>query len=217
MIKGVILDMDGLLIDSEPYWREALINVMKGVGIELTPERARLTMGLRTEEIVEYWYQVEPWAHKATGEVAEEIVTESLRLILEKAAVMPGVHELINFVKQEGLRLGLASSSPMNMIKAIVPKIGIENELEVLRSGDQEKLAKPHPDVFIHAAEELGLRPNECLVFEDSFNGLLAAKAAKMKAVVVPEDYDDPRFVIADLKLRSLEEFTAIHFEELNQ
>ncbi|GAA4834112.1 hexitol phosphatase HxpB [Algivirga pacifica] len=209
MIKGVILDMDGLLIDSEPYWRTALIEVMASVGVEMTPEKAKKTMGLRTEEVVEYWYNHTPWQGRSTEVVATHIMEKALELILEQAPILPGVHDLINLIKEQKLALALASSSPAFMIEAIVDKIGIRDDLQVIRSGQYEKLSKPHPDIFIHTAEQLGLKFNECIVFEDSFNGVLAAKAAKMITVAVPEDQEDPRFVIADLKLKSLEEFTA--------
>ncbi|PWJ44934.1 sugar-phosphatase [Sediminitomix flava] len=209
--------MDGLLIDSEPHWRTALVNVFRGLGIEMTRDMAKQTMGLRTADVVAYWYNIYKWEGPSVEEVCDRILEEVDRLVWAEGKIMPGVNELVKWVKANNLKLGLASSSPMSLIKSFVKKIGIENELEALRSGSEEAYGKPHPVVYIETAKELGLKPEECLAFEDSFTGLLAAKAARMKAVAVPEEADrkDPRFCIADVQLASLLDFNDEVFEKI--
>jgi sugar-phosphatase len=97
------------------------------------------------------------------------------------------------------------------LIDAVVDKFGIRNYFEILQSAESERYGKPHPGVFLTAAERLGVEPTACLVFEDSLAGLIAGKAARMKVVAVPAPHDvgQPGFAIADLKLRSLRQFGA--------
>ena len=100
----------------------------------------------------------------------------------------------------------------MRLIKATVKKLEIESYFDMLVSAEYETYGKPHPAVFLHTADRIDARPERCVVIEDSFNGLLAAKSAKMKCVIIPDPatYDEARFVIADWKLRSLEEISSV-------
>ncbi|GJM61974.1 2-deoxyglucose-6-phosphatase [Persicobacter diffluens] len=209
--------MDGLLIDSEPLWREAMIEIFNKVGVPMTWESAQQTMGLRTDEVIAYWYRKYPWEGKSQEEIKEEILQEVDRLAWEKGETLPGVHQTIAFFKEKKLPMALASSSPMQLITSFVKKMGIGAHLQILRSGMQEEYGKPHPSVFISTAKELGVHPDECLVFEDSFHGLVAAKAAKMLAVGVPEENmkGNPKFQIADVLLNSLEDFNEEVFNTL--
>ena len=104
--------------------------------------------------------------------------------------------------------MAVASSSAMRLIKATVKKLKLESYFDLLVSAEHETHGKPHPAVFLRTAEMLNARPDKCLVIEDSYNGLLAAKAGKMKCIVVPypEDFENPKLVIADWKLNSLEQ-----------
>jgi sugar-phosphatase len=94
------------------------------------------------------------------------------------------------------------------MIHELVDHFGITHYFDVITSADVVDLGKPHPAVFLHCANELGSKPNQCLVLEDSVNGMIAGKAARMKVIAIPDEmhFDDPRFSIADLKLRSMED-----------
>jgi len=96
------------------------------------------------------------------------------------------------------------------MIDALVDYFGLTKYFDCITSADVVELGKPHPAVFLHCAASLKSKPNECLVLEDSVNGMIAGKAARMKVIVVPDElhFDDPRFSLADGKLKSLEDFT---------
>ena len=217
MIKAVIFDMDGVLIDSEPFWKIAMRNVFKTVGLEMNFDKARQTMGMRIDEAVAHWYAKEPWKGKSQEQVLGEILEEVDRLVHEKGETLPGVHETLDFLESKNLKIALASSSPMGLIKSFVGKMGIESRMEVLRSGEHEEYGKPHPAVFQSTARDLGVAPKECFVIEDSVNGVIAGKAAGMKVVAIPdpENYDDPRFSIADLTLRSMSDFDENTFQKL--
>jgi len=212
MIKAVIYDMDGLIIDSEPYWRKSMIKVLATVGLHLTEEQCETNTGLRFDHVLEYWFEKYPWTGKSILEVHEEVLAEMEHAILHEAALLPGVFDSIEFFRSRGYKLAIASSSAMRLIKACVHRLNGENIFDTVISAEHEEYGKPHPAVFLKAAKELGVNPLDCLVLEDSMMGLLAAKAARMQCVIVPapENYDNPKFVISDWKLHSLLEIDSI-------
>ena len=218
MIKAVIFDVDGLLIDSEPLWREAEQKVFATVGIQLTDEMCKETMGIRSDEIITYWYKKYPWNNLTPKQVEENLLAEVRRLILDKGRIMPGVDYIFSFFRNKQLPMALASSSPYILIDAAIEKMHIAPDLQAKTSAQDEELGKPDPAVYLSAAKKLGIAPENCLAFEDSYNGFLAAHRAGMKTVVIPdpEFMGDPRFARADLVSDSLEEFTDEHLQVLN-
>jgi sugar-phosphatase len=219
MIKAVIFDMDGLLIDSELIWIEADLNVFKKVGVPLTSEMTKETIGLREDEVVEHWFQRYPWTGVSKQKVYEDIIEEVVRLFNEKLKAMGGMNEIIEFFISQNIPISIASSSEDRVINAALNKFSIRDKMKIIYSAEHELFGKPHPGVYITTAQKLGVAPSECLVFEDSPNGVLSAKAAKMKCVVVPNAHvvDTRVFGIADLKLSSLKDFTLEHLESLNK
>jgi HAD superfamily hydrolase (TIGR01509 family) len=205
---AVIYDMDGLIINSEPFWRQSEMKVFASVGINLSEEDCLKTTGFRFDEVVEHWWHQQAWEIKTKQQIHDEVIDEMENAITHHAKEMAGVHASLDYFKSEGKRLALASSSAMRLIKATVKKLKLEDYFELLVSAEHETHGKPHPAVFLRTAETLRVRPERCLVIEDSFNGLLAAKAAKMSCIVIPDpaNFNDPRFAIADWKLNSLEE-----------
>jgi sugar-phosphatase len=216
-VKAVIFDMDGLLIDSEPIWRSAEIRSFSKVGLQLTSEICRQTMGLRIDEVIDFWHDKHPWQGVSKKAVYEDILAEFIEEVVQDAKPMKGVLDTLAFFKEKKLPIGLASSSPMLLIENIVKALDIEHYFDVLRSAEDEPLGKPHPAVYIKAAKDLGIAPYQCLAFEDSFTGMIAALAARMKTVVVPEpeNYSSPKFEAAHLKLNSLTEFDKAAFDGL--
>lgn len=204
--------MDGLLVDSEPYWRKSMIKVLATVGLHLTEEQCAATTGLRFDHVLEYWFEKFPWTHKSIIDVHEEVLAEMENAILHKAEILPGVFESIDFFKSKGYKLAIASSSAMRLIRACVQRLKGENIFDAVISAEHEEYGKPHPAVFLKAAKELGQYPLDCLVLEDSMMGVLAAKAARMQCVAIPapENFNNPQFIIADWKLHSLQEIKSI-------
>ena len=209
MIKAVIFDMDGLLIDSEPLWQEAEILIFKRVNIELTRELCLQTKGLRIDEVVNYWYQKYPWTNLTKKEVEELIIAKVIELIHLKGEPLAGVKSAISFVRQKQVQITLASSSATIIIQAALQKLKLTDVFEQIYSAETELFGKPHPGVYLTTASKLNVLPQECLALEDSLNGVLAAKAAQMKCIAIPEplQYDNPKFAIADITLKSLEQF----------
>ena len=200
--------MDGLLIDSEPLWQEAEILIFKRVNIELTRELCLQTKGLRIDEVVNYWYQKYPWTNLTKKEVEDLIVASVIELIHLKGEPLAGVERAISFVRQKQVQIALASSSATIIIQAALQKLKLADVFVQIYSAQTELFGKPHPGVYLTTANKLNVLPQECLALEDSLNGVLAAKAAQMKCIAIPEplQYNNPKFAIADITLKSLEQ-----------
>lgn len=209
MINTVLFDMDGLLFDTEPLWGVSMLRVAQKHGIPITRERFKDTRGFHIYEVTEFWSVKYPWEGRTSQEVAEEILDDIIALTKTDGNVLPGVEAALKMLKENGFKIGLASSSPTRMIHALVEHFGIGDYFDCITSADEVDLGKPHPAVFLHCAKKLNASHLECLVLEDSVNGMIAGKAARMKVIAVPEapHYDDPRFALADAKLKSMEEF----------
>ena len=218
MIRAVIFDMDGLLVDSEPFWAQAELEVFPQYGIDLTLEDCQKMQGVSIREVVRYWYEKRPWQGASVEQVARQITQRVIELILERGRLMPGVVEVLEFFRKKQIPMAVASSSEPHLIKLVLERFDIEKYFEFYHSARAEKHGKPYPDVFLTTAKRLQVQPQQCLVFEDSYNGVLAARRAGMKVVAVPypQNFDDPRFDIADLKLRSLKDWNEDLWQKLN-
>lgn len=219
MIEAIIFDMDGLLIDSEPLWQEAEQRVFATVGLDLTNDQTTETTGLRVDEVIEYWFARFPWNEENTSkkQLDINIVEEVKNLIREKWESKPGVMKILKFLQSKNLPMAIASSSEYSIIHCVVEKFGIGEYFELIYSAEEEKYWKPHPWVYISACKKLWIYPENTITFEDSFNGVLSAKSAKIKCIAVPEEVnkDNQKFIIADMKLDSLEDFWEEQWWEL--
>ncbi|MCG7586540.1 hexitol phosphatase HxpB [Photobacterium sp. OFAV2-7] len=208
MLQAAVFDMDGLLVDSEPFWQRAQVEIFSSLGVQIEQKDTLQTMGLRIDQVVEFWYAKQPWQDLDCATVTEMIVVRVEELIKEHKPMLPGVLEALATCEQLGLKVALASSSPMRLIQSTLEALSLESKFSAVLSAEHLRYGKPHPEVYINAADKLGVAPQACVAFEDSVNGLLAAKAAQMKGIAVPEKAyaDDARWAIADRKLSSLHE-----------
>ena len=200
--------MDGLIVDSEPLWQKAEIEIFATVGIELTVEKCRQTMGLRIDEVVKHWYGQQPWSLEeySLKKLEDDVVAGVAKLIHSEGTLLPGVKESLEFFADGPYKLAIASSSKMVLIEAVKQKFGL-HQFSLLCSAENEKYGKPHPGIFLTTADKLGVKPTQCLVFEDSLSGVIAAKAARMICVFVPNaDSNMNAGAIADYTLQSLNE-----------
>lgn len=218
MIKAVIFDMDGLLIDSEPLWRKAEVKVFNEFGVPVTLERCRETAGLRIDEVVKYWESEYSFQDVSKEKIISGILEEVIGLIKSEGEAMGGVDKIIAFFESQKTPMAIVSSSSMRVINAVLDKINVKEKMKIIHSAENELFGKPHPGVYITTAQKLGVSPSECLAFEDSKNGVLSAKSAKMKCVAVPDpiSFSDKQFGIADLVIKTLDDFNLDNFNSLN-
>ncbi len=216
-LNTVIFDMDGLLIDSEPLWQEAANEIFNKLGVVLTLEQYETSTGLRTEEFLDCWFTYFKLDKTLIPKLEIEIVESVIQKVKTKGKFLPGVDYIFNFFEQRNFKIGLASSSPLSLIHAVVDLLGIKNKLQAITSAQHLEYGKPHPQVFLNCAKELKSNPENCICFEDSLNGLIAAKAAKMKCVIIPVTHQInlKKWCIADVKLNSLDEFNETHLKNL--
>lgn len=209
--------MDGLLIDSEPLWEEAAAEAFAAYNVQFTHEEYIQSTGLRTREFVEWWFRHFKIADSELENAEKAIIQLVIDKVREKGAMMPGVQYIFEFFKQRNFKIGLASSSPLSLIELVTEICGIRPYLDAIASAEHLPYGKPHPQVYLNCAEALGVSPLQCICFEDSFNGMIAAKAARMKCVVVPHQSQlkEERWGAADLKLSSLKNFNELHLNNL--
>jgi sugar-phosphatase len=211
-IEGVIFDMDGLLVNSEPIWQEAEKEVFKTVGISLSTEDCLKTTGLPTAAVFDYWYGISPWTGKTKKELENMLFEKVFVLIKERATAMPGVLETLSLFRNKGLKIGLASASPLELIEIVLDKLEIKEYFDFFHSATLEKNNKPHPDVYLAVAKKLNCHIEKCVILEDSINGVKGAKASGAIVVAVPEEhfYDFEDYKIADYKIKSLTEINTL-------
>ncbi|MCL2136338.1 MAG: hexitol phosphatase HxpB [Coriobacteriia bacterium] len=209
MIKAAIFDMDGLLIDTEKYWWQAEVEVFNSVGIPLTLDLAKTTMGMMMRDITAHWARVYPHIEYDREDVIDRVYDKLVEYVGLYGEAMSGALAAVSICEQAGLMLAIASSSYPVLIEAVMEKLNLSGRINVYASAMHEMHGKPSPDVYLSAAKKLGVDALDCLAFEDSIAGVQSAKAAGMKCIAVPDPsmFDRPEYGIADLKLHSLVQF----------
>jgi HAD superfamily hydrolase (TIGR01509 family) len=205
----VIFDLDGLLIDSEPFWRQAEIEVFGSMGLHLSETDTRQTMGLRIDDAVRHWWDRHPWAGLTPVEVERATTERVAELIAAEGEPMPGALEAVDLCARLSLPVAVCSGSYAVVIEAALRRLDIVSRVSVWHSAEWETLGKPHPGSYLSTAAKLGIHPALCLAVEDSFNGAISAKAARMRVVAVPEKSaaGSARWGFCDAVLDSLDGF----------
>jgi len=203
--KAVIFDMDGVIIDSEPLWQEAQIKSLANFGVVISRQDCeQLTMGKRIDEIARTWCK-EHSLSISSAELETMILSKLCNRISETGEAMDGVHDALEYFSDKGLKIALATSSNHVVIKAVFDRLNLWDKFSVICSAEDEAHGKPHPDVYLTAAREQNIDVADCLVIEDSFTGLTAAKRANMTTYLVSPDYTQEKFSIADARFVNLD------------
>jgi sugar-phosphatase len=205
-IKAVIFDMDGVIIDSEPLWRQAMIRSFCEIGIPFSDEHCRITTGLRFKEVADYWFKKHNITHITVDEFDKLVIERLCELIHVEGKTMSGVEEALRFFKEKGMKIGIGTSSNTKLMNTVVDVLNLRSYFDVLCSAEHMDYGKPHPQVYLTCSTELKVHPMHCLVIEDSVNGIVAGKAAQMKVLAIPEEINkkNPKFMIADYQMGSL-------------
>jgi HAD superfamily hydrolase (TIGR01509 family) len=190
MIRGVLFDMDGVLVDSEFFICEAAMMMFSELGIKVSPDDFQPFVGMGENRylggVAEKYgiaidiNQVKARTYKIYGEIVKG-----------KLYPLPGAHEFISRCRNKGLKLALATSADTIKMEVNLREIGLPgSSFDKIVTGLDVKEKKPSPEIYLKAAENLGLIPNECLVVEDAVSGIKAGKAAGCKCLAVTTSFD---------------------------
>ena len=218
-LEAVIFDMDGVLVASEDYWLEARIEWAGNLGKSWTDDDQRACMGRNTIE----WAEVMRERLELGDMPLDRIMTDVTGLVLKRLdahlPVLPGAVEAVHRAAS-AYRVALASGSPTAVIRHVTQATGLDKVFEVMVFGDDMARGKPHPDIYLEAARQLGVAPEHCAGIEDSGNGVRALHAAGMIVIAAPS----PNFplapdvlALADVQIASLDELTLDLLQSLGQ
>jgi len=214
--RAAIFDMDGLLVDSEPLWHLAELEILGDLGVPLDRDGTRQTKGMFVAEVVDHWHEQFPWGAPGRPEVVEQILDRVGELTIAQGRILPGAVDTVAAMAERG-PVALASSTPRRLIDVVLGHIGLSDAFAVICSAEDEEWGKPNPAVFLTAARAVDVIPQRCVVFEDSPAGVLAAKAGRMVCVAVPEasERQVPEMGIADIVLESLVDLDLVELDAL--
>ena len=207
MLKAVIFDLDGLLVDSTPIQLEANRIFLAAYDKVYLPTAGR--EGMRIIDIIRDFKDI----YQLPGEVADLYAERQeifFGLVTKQLELFPGVLSLLTKLKQKNIEIALATSGSKDYIRTLFAKyLQLEGFFQIIVTGDEVVRGKPYPDIYLLALKELNFAPTQCVVIEDSFNGILAAKAAGIQVICVPnKHYPDADYSQANRIFDTLEEVT---------
>ena len=206
---AIVFDMDGVLIDSEPLWKIAMEEAFQSVGCNITRKDFQKTVGLRIDEVVRFWHRERGWEGLSPEQLEALIMEKMVALIKANGEPLPGVLETIEYLRTNGYKIGLGTSSYRVLIDTVLEALQLTTSFDFTHSAEDEIHGKPNPAVYLTVAARLKVAPQRCLVIEDSFNGVVAGLAAQMKVVCIPEKthHPDERLGIATQTYSDMLEF----------
>ena len=190
---AVIFDLDGVLADSEPWWNQIDAKLLAEYGVSYRGEYHRNVLGVSYRLAVEFYKN----AFHISASVEElmrrrgEIATD---FFANRVDLFPSAKTTLEQLREMKLHLAVATSSVSASARPLLDRTGIRSLFSVVITGDEVQQGKPHPDIYLRAAEKLGISPEACLVIEDSLAGIAAGKAANMRVAAIPDRrFVDPR------------------------
>jgi HAD superfamily hydrolase (TIGR01509 family) len=208
-VAAVVFDLDGVLVDTEPYWADAKREVTEANGGRWRAEAPTEMLGMSGPEWAQYMHDQLALSLPPV-EIRERVVAAMLGRIADGVPLLDGAREAVEALA-ERWPLGLASSADRPVIEAVLDATGLSRSFQVVVSSDEAGRGKPAPDVYLAAAERLGVPPEQNVAVEDSGNGILAATAAGMSVIAIPVDHTPVAADVlekADVVLGSIRELT---------
>ena len=215
LLKGVIFDMDGVIVDSEPIHVEIEKELLERFGGKMNDEEHASFIGTTDAHmwsILKEKYNLKP-SVKEIINMKREMFLNSI----DKIELIDGVLDFIKGLHERGYKLGLASSNNRKSVMAIVEKFHLDKYIDVIMSGEDVNNGKPNPEIFLKTAKMMNLKPASCIVIEDAENGVRAAKAAKMKCIVIKghnighQDVSSANLIIESFKEITLDQVEALY------
>ncbi len=209
-IKGVIFDLDGTLVDSMWIWKVIDVEFLNKRNIQVPDDLQKTIEGMSFTETAEYFKN-----RFALEEEIEEIKIEWSNMARDyyknKIALKEGVEDFICFLKKNGIKIGIGTSNSKELATAVLEKHDILKHFDTIRTSCEVNKGKPHPDIFLRVAKDLNISPKECLVFEDTYAGVLAGKRAGMKVFAIADEVSfEYKEEIANLADEYIENFKGI-------
>lgn len=186
MIKAVIFDMDGVMIDSEPLWEKTERILLAKRNIDYSPEYRDMIVGLNQKDSGKLLKET-----FSLPESVDDIISERVEILTaiyeEELEPVSALSPLLETLRERGYMLAVASSSPLRVINFVLDMFSLHEYFAAVVSGECTENGKPHPDIYLHTAERLGVSPAECVAIEDSINGVRSALAAGMFCIAIPD------------------------------
>jgi len=213
-LEAVIWDLDGVLANTASYHLSAWQETFQKRGMKFTEADFRRSFGQRNDTIIRNTLG----GKTAQGEIeaiAGEKEATFRRMIGQKIEPIPGAVELVYSLRRQGVKMAIASSTPIENIQLITGSLGVANCFQAIVTGHDVTEGKPNPQVFLEAAKRLGAEPENCIVIEDAVAGVTAAKRAGMHCVAVTSTRSRESLKQADLIIKTLEEISIKDLEGL--
>lgn len=218
-IKGVIFDMDGTLIDSMWVWEEVDVDYVKRYQLVEPEGFYEAIEGMRFTDVAKYYKKTFPQIRDSVEQIKADWMEMGYRLYRDEVELKSGVKEFLEELKKRGIKIGIATSNDRDMTEMVLEARGILQEFDAICTSDEVKIGKPAPDVYLKAAEDLGVAPKDCLIFEDVPAGLMAGKSAGMKTCAVAdkfsEDQIEKKRALADYFIQDYFEVLKGTYEQL--
>ena len=187
-VKAGIFDLDGTLVDSMWMWETIDIEFLGKYGYSCPPELQKTIEGMGFTETAVYFK--ERFSLPLSIEEIKQIWTEmSIDKYRNEVPLKPGAKEFLTYLKEHGIKAGIATSNGREMVEAVLESLGVRGFFQVVTTACEVNAGKPAPDIYLYVAEKLGVKPEDCMVFEDVPAGILAGKRAGMTVYAIEDEF----------------------------